>query len=143
MVWVELYQSLEHERIAEASKIRANLGMDPTVSENFINLVRGYETRFHLEFHEKEQRLGDQRPPDPSYLASLENAISILERKKANGEPTWYKGFEEQQSVQLKGKSNGRDKVVGRKKRGKRSAVRRVSNGRGRNKGGVRDAAEL
>ena len=103
MVWVEFYQAKEHERIAEASKIREALGLDPEVPQTFIDLVRGYETRFHAEFHDKEQRLGDKREPDASYLVSLNNAIEYIGQRKTANEPTWYAGFEEQKPVQLEG----------------------------------------
>ena len=94
MTWVEHFQSLEHERITEAMKIREAFGMDAEIPEKFLSDIRGYETRFHKEFAEKEERLGDKREPDSSYLAALDAAQRTIAAKKEANEPTWYEGFE-------------------------------------------------
>lgn len=126
MVWVEFYQSMEAERIAQASKIRAAMGMDPIVPQDNIDIVRGYEARFHSEFAEKETRLGDKREPDSSYLAALEFAINTIEQKKANNEPTFYEGFKEQEPVQPKRRAKRQNKVGRGKSNKRRPNVRRV-----------------
>ena len=101
MVWCEHFQSLEHERVEQAMKIREAFGMDPEIPEQFLGDVRGYEMRFHKQFGEKEKHLGDKRGPDPSYLAALDAAKRTIAAKRAANEPTWYEGFEEQEPVQL------------------------------------------
>ena len=86
-IWIELYRATVGERIAEAEKVQAAYGMPVGVDPKVLKKIDYYERIHHKSFKKKEKVFGDKRPPDPSYLAAKEQALTVIEHyKKQNGQ---------------------------------------------------------